>query len=155
MPNVGKSSLFNALTKSEQAQAANYPFCTIKPNVANVPVPDARLDVLARLYESPKIIPSQIEFVDIAGLVRGASQGEGLGTFIVCYHQGSKGDLSPIYVGNQFLENIRQVTVLAHLVRCFDHPDIIHVEESVDPIRDFGNFIFRDSDIQISRYSNI
>ena len=116
MPNVGKSTLFNALTRSEQAQAANYPFCTIDPNIAKVAVPDERLGTLASLVGSKKIIESQIEFVDIAGLVRGASQGEGL--------------------GNQFLENIRQVSVLAHVIRCFEDEDIIHVENTVDPVRD-------------------
>lgn len=116
LPNVGKSTLFNALTKSEQAQAANYPFCTIEPNVAKVAVPDARIDRLGDLANSDRILKSQIELVDIAGLVRGASKGEGL--------------------GNQFLNTIRQAAVIVHVVRCFDDTNIIHVDETVDPIRD-------------------
>uniref|UniRef100_K3WZY0 Obg-like ATPase homolog n=1 Tax=Globisporangium ultimum (strain ATCC 200006 / CBS 805.95 / DAOM BR144) TaxID=431595 RepID=K3WZY0_GLOUD len=116
MPNVGKSTLFNALTKTENAQAANYPFCTIDPNVARVAVPDPRVHRLAEIEKSQKVIETQLEFVDIAGLVRGASKGEGL--------------------GNKFLENIRQVAVIAHVVRCFEDTNILHVDESVDPIRD-------------------
>jgi GTP-binding protein YchF len=116
LPNVGKSTLFNALTATAAAEAANYPFCTIEPNVGRVAVPDERLDVLARLGKSAKIIPTQLEFVDIAGLVRGASRGEGL--------------------GNQFLGNIREVDAIAHVLRCFVDSNVAHVERSVDPIRD-------------------
>lgn len=116
LPNVGKSTLFNALTSTVQAQAANYPFCTIEPNVGRVAVPDARLEVLKEIDNSQKIIPTQLEFVDIAGLVRGASRGEGL--------------------GNQFLANIREVDAIIHVLRCFDDGNIVHVEGSVDPIRD-------------------
>ena len=115
LPNVGKSTLFNALTEAAQAEAANYPFCTIEPNVGRVPVPDTRLDDLARLAKSQKVIPTQLEFVDIAGLVKGASRGEGL--------------------GNQFLANIREVDAILHLLRCFDG-DTTHVEGTIDPIRD-------------------
>ena len=115
LPNVGKSTLFNALTSTAAAQAANYPFCTIEPNVGRVAVPDARLDKLAVLGKSAKIIPTQLEFVDIAGLVRGASKGEGL--------------------GNQFLGNIREVDAVVQVLRCFDG-EVTHVENSVDPIRD-------------------
>jgi GTP-binding protein YchF len=116
LPNVGKSTLFNALTSTAAAEAANYPFCTIEPNTGRVSVPDPRLDVLAKLGKSAKIIPTQLEFVDIAGLVRGASKGEGL--------------------GNQFLANIREVDAVVHVLRCFESDDITHVEGSVDPIRD-------------------
>jgi len=116
LPNVGKSTLFNALTATAAAESANYPFCTIEPNVGRVAVPDARLDNLAKAAKSAKIVPTQLEFVDIAGLVRGASRGEGL--------------------GNQFLGNIREVDAIAHVLRCFDDGDITHVEGSVDPIRD-------------------
>ena len=116
LPNVGKSTLFNALTQTAAAQAANYPFCTIEPNVGRVGVPDPRLDALARIGKSAKIIPTSLEFVDIAGLVRGASRGEGL--------------------GNQFLANIREVDAIVHVLRCFEDPDVTHVEGSVDPIRD-------------------
>ena len=116
LPNVGKSTLFNALTATAAAAAANYPFCTIEPNVGRVPVPDSRLDAIAKLAESVKIVPTQLEFVDIAGLVRGASQGEGL--------------------GNQFLGHIREVDAIAHVVRCFDGGDVVHVEGSIDPVRD-------------------
>src|SRR5215210_5533906 len=116
LPNVGKSTLFNALTATAAAEAANYPFCTIEPNVGRVAVPDERLAVCARLAKSAKIIPTQLEFVDIAGLVRGASQGQGL--------------------GNQFLGHIREVDAIAQVLRCFDDPDVTHVEGSVDPIRD-------------------
>jgi GTP-binding protein YchF len=116
LPNVGKSTLFNALTQTAAAQAANYPFCTIEPNVGRVAVPDPRLAVLARIGRSAKIVPTSLEFVDIAGLVRGASKGEGL--------------------GNQFLANIREVDAIIHVLRCFEDGDITHVEGSVDPVRD-------------------
>lgn len=116
LPNVGKSTLFNALTATAAAQAANYPFCTIEPNVGRVAVPDKRLDVLAEIGKSAKIIPTSLEFVDIAGLVRGASKGEGL--------------------GNQFLANIREVDAIIHVLRCFEDPDVTHVEGPIDPIRD-------------------
>ncbi|HTB46982.1 MAG TPA: redox-regulated ATPase YchF [Acetobacteraceae bacterium] len=116
LPNVGKSTLFNALTATAAAQAANYPFCTIEPNVGRVAVPDPRLGVLAAIGKSAKIIPTSLEFVDIAGLVRGASKGEGL--------------------GNQFLANIREVDAIIHVLRCFEDPDVTHVEGSIDPIRD-------------------
>ncbi len=116
LPNVGKSTLFNALTATAAAQAANYPFCTIEPNVGRVAVPDPRLAVLAAIGKSAKIVPTSLEFVDIAGLVRGASKGEGL--------------------GNQFLANIREVDAIVHVLRCFEDADITHVEGSVDPIRD-------------------
>ena len=115
LPNVGKSTLFNSLTKAG-AESANYPFCTIDPNVGVVAVPDERLDVLTRMYDSAKTTPAVIEFVDIAGLVKGASKGEGL--------------------GNQFLANIRETDAIVHVVRCFEDDDVIHVEGSVDPIRD-------------------
>ncbi len=116
LPNVGKSTLFNALTETQAAQAANYPFCTIEPNVGNVGVPDARLDTLAKIAASAKIIPTQLGFVDIAGLVRGASKGEGL--------------------GNQFLGNIREVDAIIHVLRCFENVDIQHVENKIDPVSD-------------------
>ncbi|HKX09542.1 MAG TPA: redox-regulated ATPase YchF [Stellaceae bacterium] len=116
LPNVGKSTLFNALTATAAAEAANYPFCTIEPNVGRVAVPDPRLEVLAKLGKSAKIVATQLEFVDIAGLVRGASKGEGL--------------------GNQFLGHIREVDAIAHVLRCFESGDITHVEGSIDPIRD-------------------
>lgn len=116
LPNVGKSTLFNALTATAAAAAANYPFCTIEPNVGRVPVPDARLDKLAEIAKSAKIVPTQLEFVDIAGLVRGASKGEGL--------------------GNQFLAHIREVDAIAHVLRCFEGGDVTHVEGSIDPLRD-------------------
>jgi ribosome-binding ATPase len=116
LPNVGKSTLFNALTATALAEAANYPFCTIEPNTGRVAVPDERLEVCARLGKSAKIVPTQLEFVDIAGLVRGASKGEGL--------------------GNQFLGHIREVDAIAHVLRCFESGDITHVEGSIDPIRD-------------------
>src|SRR5438309_2745404 len=118
LPNVGKSTLFNALTATAAAEAANYPFCTIEPNIGRVAVPDERLDILARLGKSAKIIPTQLEFVDIAGLVRGASKGEGL--------------------GNQFLANIREVDAIAHVLRCFEDENVTHVEGSVDPLRDIA-----------------
>jgi len=116
LPNVGKSTLFNALTETQAAQAANYPFCTIEPNVGNVGVPDPRLETLARIAGSQKIIPTQLGFVDIAGLVRGASKGEGL--------------------GNQFLGNIREVDAVVHVLRCFEDVDIQHVDNKIDPISD-------------------
>ena len=116
LPNVGKSTLFNALTETQAAQAANYPFCTIESNIGNVAVPDARLDTLAGIAGSQKIIPTQLAFVDIAGLVRGASKGEGL--------------------GNQFLGNIREVDAIVHVLRCFEDDDIQHVENRVDPVAD-------------------
>lgn len=116
LPNVGKSTLFNALTATAAAEAANYPFCTIEPNVGRVAVPDKRLHELARIAASKQVIPAQMEFVDIAGLVKGASQGEGL--------------------GNQFLAHIREVDAILHVVRCFEDTDITHVEGSVDPVRD-------------------
>lgn len=116
LPNVGKSTLFNALTQTAAAQAANYPFCTIEPNVGKVAVPDERLEKLAKVANSAKIIPNQIEFVDIAGLVKGASKGEGL--------------------GNKFLSHIREVDVIVYVLRCFENADIVHVEGRVDPISD-------------------
>jgi ribosome-binding ATPase len=116
LPNVGKSTLFNALTQTAAAQAANYPFCTIEPNVGDVAVPDERLDVLSAIASSKEIIPTRLTFVDIAGLVRGASRGEGL--------------------GNQFLANIRECDAIAHVVRCFEDGDITHVEGRIDPISD-------------------
>ncbi|TYP56157.1 redox-regulated ATPase YchF [Thermosediminibacter litoriperuensis] len=115
LPNVGKSTLFNAITKAG-AECANYPFCTIEPNVGVVAVPDGRLDVLAKLENPQKVTPATIRFVDIAGLVRGASRGEGL--------------------GNKFLSHIREVDAIAHVVRCFEDPNVVHVDGSVDPIRD-------------------
>ncbi|MEQ8999839.1 MAG: redox-regulated ATPase YchF [Coleofasciculus sp. B1-GNL1-01] len=116
LPNVGKSTLFNALVANAKADAANFPFCTIEPNVGVVAVPDERLSVLAKISTSEQIVPTRIEFVDIAGLVKGASKGEGL--------------------GNQFLANIREVDAIVHVVRCFDDENIIHVSGSVDPVRD-------------------
>ena len=116
LPNVGKSTLFNALTRARKAESANYPFCTIDPNVGVVQVPDARLEPLREIAKTDKIIPAAIEFVDIAGLVEGASKGEGL--------------------GNKFLANIREVDAIVHVVRCFDNDDIIHSMGSIDPIRD-------------------
>src|SRR6478752_4017912 len=116
LPNVGKSTIFNALTQTAAAQAANYPFCTIEPNVGEIAVPDARLDKLAVLGKSAQIIPTRITFVDIAGLVRGASKGEGL--------------------GNQFLATIREVDAIVHVVRCFEDSDVTHVEGKIDPIAD-------------------
>lgn len=136
LPNVGKSTLFNSLTKAG-AESANYPFCTIDPNVGIVPVPDKRLDDLASLYDSEKITPAVIEFVDIAGLVKGASKGEGL--------------------GNQFLSNIRETDAIVHVVRCFDDTNIVHVDGNVDPIRDIEtiNFelIFSDIEVLERRYA--
>jgi ribosome-binding ATPase len=116
LPNVGKSTLFNAVVANAKAQAANFPFCTIEPNVGIVAVPDDRLNVLAKISNSEEIVPARVEFVDIAGLVKGASQGEGL--------------------GNKFLANIREVDAIVHVVRCFENDDIIHVSGSVDPVRD-------------------
>ncbi len=116
LPNVGKSTLFNALTKTAAAQAANFPFCTIEPNVGDVAVPDARLDKLAGIAQSKQVIPTRMTFVDIAGLVKGASKGEGL--------------------GNQFLANIREVDAIAHVLRCFEDGDVTHVEGRVDPVSD-------------------
>ncbi|MGP0093488.1 MAG: redox-regulated ATPase YchF [Xanthobacteraceae bacterium] len=116
LPNVGKSTLFNALTETAAAQAANYPFCTIEPNIGEVAVPDPRLDTLAKLAKSAQIVPTRLTFVDIAGLVRGASKGEGL--------------------GNQFLGNIREVDAIAHVVRCFEDTDVTHVADRIDPIAD-------------------
>ena len=115
LPNVGKSTLFNAITKAG-AEAANYPFCTIEPNVGVVAVPDNRLDVLTKLYSSKKTTPALVRFVDIAGLVKGASKGEGL--------------------GNKFLADIREVDAIVHVVRCFEDMDIIHVDGSINPARD-------------------
>ena len=116
LPNVGKSTLFNALTATAAAQAANFPFCTIEPNIGRVAVPDERLDNIAKVASSANIIPAQLEFVDIAGLVKGASKGEGL--------------------GNQFLANIRETDAILHVLRCFEDDDITHVDGSVDPVRD-------------------
>ena len=116
LPNVGKSTLFNALTRTAAAQAANFPFCTIEPNVGDVAVPDARLDTLAEIAGSKQIIPARMTFVDIAGLVKGASRGEGL--------------------GNQFLANIRETDAIAHVLRCFEDGDVTHVEDRIDPIAD-------------------
>jgi len=116
LPNIGKSTLFNALTETVAAQAANYPFCTIEPNVGRVAVPDVRLDALSKIVKPQNILPTFLEVVDIAGLVKGASKGEGL--------------------GNQFLANIREVDAIIHVLRCFDNDDITHVEGSVDPLRD-------------------
>ncbi len=118
LPNVGKSTLFNALTQTAAAHAANYPFCTIEPNVGEVAVPDPRLDVLAEIASSKEIIPTRLTFVDIAGLVRGASKGEGL--------------------GNQFLANIRECDAIAHVVRCFEDGDVTHVEGRIDPLSDIA-----------------
>ncbi len=130
LPNVGKSTLFNSLTKAG-AESANYPFCTIDPNVGMVYVPDPRLDVLSKLYGSTKIIPAVIEFVDIAGLVKGASKGEGL--------------------GNKFLSNIREVDAIVHVVRCFNDPNVVHVDGQIGPLRDIETInlelIFSDLDI--------
>src|SRR5271169_3397718 len=116
LPNVGKSTLFNALTRSRKAEAANYPFCTIDPNVGVVTVPDERLAVLQKIAKTGVVIPAAVEFVDIAGLVAGASKGEGL--------------------GNQFLANIRETDAIVHVVRCFEDPNVIHVAGKVDPVSD-------------------
>ncbi len=138
LPNVGKSTLFNALTKAG-AESANYPFCTIDPNVGIVPVPDQRFKVLGDLYKTQKIVNATIEFVDIAGLVKGASKGEGL--------------------GNQFLSNIREVDAIVHVVRCFEDSNIIHVDGSVDPLRDIETIqlelIFSDIEILERRISRV
>src|ERR1700760_3912393 len=117
LPNVGKSTLFNALTQTAQAQAANYPFCTIEPNVGDVAMPEPRLDVLAKIAGSKEIIPTRMNFADLAGLVKGASQGEGL--------------------GNQFLSNIRECDAVAYVLRCFEDDDITHVSNKIDPLADF------------------
>jgi ribosome-binding ATPase len=116
LPNVGKSTLFNALTRTAAAQAQNYPFCTIEPNTGEVAVPDSRLETIARLAKSPRVVPTRLTFVDIAGLVRGASRGEGL--------------------GNKFLANIREVDAVAHVLRCFEDEDVTHVEGRIDPVAD-------------------
>ena len=116
LPNVGKSTLFNALTESNKAVAANYPFTTIEPNIGRVPVSDERLNKLSNISASKSTIPTYMDFIDIAGLVRGASKGEGL--------------------GNKFLSHIKEVDLILHVIRCFDDPDIDHVEDSLDPIRD-------------------
>jgi len=118
LPNVGKSTLFNALTRAQHAVVANYPFCTIEPNKATVPVPDARLEQIAAICKSAQILHATVDFFDIAGLVRGASKGEGL--------------------GNKFLGNIREVDALLHVVRCFENEDVVHVEGATDPVRDIG-----------------
>lgn len=136
LPNVGKSTLFNSLTKAG-AESANYPFCTIDPNVGVVTVPDKRLDVLGEMYHTKKIVPAVIEFVDIAGLVKGASKGEGL--------------------GNQFLANIREVDAIVHVVRCFEDSNIVHVDGNIDPLRDIETInlelIFSDLEILERRIS--
>lgn len=138
LPNVGKSTLFNSLTKAG-AESANYPFCTIDPNVGVVAVPDERLGLLADMYHSAKVTPAVIEFVDIAGLVKGASKGEGL--------------------GNQFLANIREVDAIVHVVRCFEDSNVIHVDGSVDPMRDIETInlelIFSDLEILERRYAKV
>ena len=137
LPNVGKSTLFNAITNAG-AQSANYPFCTIEPNIGMVSVPDERLDKLAEMYKPQKFTPAVIEFVDIAGLVKGASKGEGL--------------------GNKFLSHIREVDAIVHVVRCFESTDIIHVEGSVDPARDIETInlelVLSDLDILSRRLDN-
>ena len=119
LPNVGKSTLFNALVATAQAESANYPFCTIEPNSGRVTIPDDRLEALAQLAGSKEIIPTSLEFVDIAGLVRGASTGEGL--------------------GNRFLAHIREVDAVCHVLRCFDDDQVTHVEGDIDPLRDHKN----------------
>ena len=138
LPNVGKSTLFNSLTKAG-AESANYPFCTIDPNVGVVPVPDERLEVLAKMHNSQKVVPAVIEFVDIAGLVKGASKGEGL--------------------GNQFLSNIREVDAIVHVVRCFEDGNIVHVDGSIDPARDIETInlelLFSDLEILERRYAKV
>jgi ribosome-binding ATPase len=116
LPNVGKSTLFNALTKAQNAESANYPFCTIEPNKAVVPVPDERIGMLAKLVKPQRVVYSTVDFVDIAGLVKGASKGEGL--------------------GNQFLTNIRETEAILHVIRCFENEDVVHVDGSVAPLRD-------------------
>ena len=138
LPNVGKSTLFNALTKAG-AESANYPFCTIDPNIGIVPVPDERIRLLGEMYHSKKVTPAVIEFVDIAGLVKGASKGEGL--------------------GNQFLANIREVDAIVHVVRCFEDDNVIHVDGSVDPLRDIETInlelIFADLEVLERRISKV
>ena len=138
LPNVGKSTLFNALTKAG-AEMANYPFCTIDPNVGVVPVPDERIRILGDFFQSKKVTPAVVEFVDIAGLVRGASKGEGL--------------------GNQFLANIRETDAIVHVVRCFDDDNVIHVDGSVDPVRDIETIdlelIFADLEVLERRMSKV
>lgn len=138
LPNVGKSTLFNSLTKAG-AESANYPFCTIDPNVGVVPVPDERVDILAEMHSSAKKVPAVIEFVDIAGLVKGASKGEGL--------------------GNQFLSNIREVDAIVHVVRCFEDDNIVHVDGSIDPLRDIETInlelIFSDIEILERRIAKV
>ncbi len=138
LPNVGKSTLFNSLTKAG-AEAANYPFCTIDPNVGVVAVPDERLEALGKMYQSRKVTPAVIEFVDIAGLVKGASKGEGL--------------------GNQFLSNIREVDAIVHVVRCFEDANVIHVDGSINPLRDIETInlelIFADLEVLERRYAKV
>ncbi len=138
LPNVGKSTLFNSLTKAG-AESANYPFCTIDPNVGITPVPDKRLEVLGEIFKTKKVVEAAIEFVDIAGLVRGASKGEGL--------------------GNQFLSHIREVDAIVHVVRCFEDENVVHVDGSVDPIRDIETInyelIFSDADVLERRISKV
>ena len=138
LPNVGKSTLFNSLTKAG-AESANYPFCTIDPNIGIVPVPDGRLKLLGDMYQSKKVTPAVIEFVDIAGLVKGASKGEGL--------------------GNQFLSNIREVDAIVHVVRCFEDANVIHVDGSVNPLRDIETInlelIFSDLEVLERRLSKV
>ena len=135
LPNVGKSTLFNAITDAG-AQSANYPFCTIEPNIGVVAVPDKRLDKLAEMYDPDKYTPASIEFVDIAGLVKGASKGEGL--------------------GNKFLSNIRECDAIVHVVRCFENDDIIHVEGNINPARDIEtiNLELILSDVEMPRTQN-
>ena len=138
LPNVGKSTLFNALTKAGIA-AENFPFCTIEPNTGIVPVPDKRLDAIAAIVHPAKIVPAAMEFVDIAGLVKGASKGEGL--------------------GNQFLSNIREVDAIVHVVRCFENDNIVHVDGSINPLRDIETInlelIFSDIEIMERRYAKV
>ena len=138
LPNVGKSTLFNSLTKAG-AESANYPFCTIDPNVGIVAVPDERLKLLGDMYHSKKVTPAVIEFVDIAGLVKGASKGEGL--------------------GNQFLSNIREVDAIIHVVRCFEDANVVHVDGSVNPLRDIETInlelIFSDLEILERRIAKV
>ncbi|HIP41220.1 MAG TPA: redox-regulated ATPase YchF, partial [Campylobacterales bacterium] len=139
LPNVGKSTTFNALTKAQNAESANYPFCTIEPNKAIVPVPDTRLEALAEIVNPEKIQYSTLDFVDIAGLVKGASKGEGL--------------------GNKFLSNIRETEVILHIVRCFEDENVVHVEGSIDPIRDVEiieqELLFADLDAILKRVDSL
>src|SRR5210317_2150194 len=139
LPNVGKSTIFNALTREQNAESANYPFCTIEPNKAVVPVPDPRLDKLAEMAKSQKIVYSTLDFVDIAGLVKGASQGEGL--------------------GNKFLSNIRETEVILQIVRCFDDENIVHNEGSIDPLRDVeiieGELVLADIEVLSNRIERL